>query len=76
MSNSKIPSYVPQQDIRWLMGRVHVGTPDAEIESDIRGRLANNPKATEEMIAACVAFALQCHAENRGLYRSVMTGKF
>jgi hypothetical protein len=71
----KVPSYVPQGPIRWLMGRVHVGTPDVEIEADIRRRMVkNNP--TEEQMRACVDYALACHRENQGLYHTVMTGKF
>lgn len=66
--------FVPQFDIRWLVGRMHVGTPDSEIAADIARRLAKNPKATEEMIAECVAFALHCHHENGRLYRDVMRG--
>lgn len=70
---SKItPSYVPQGSIRWLMGRVHVGTPDAEVEADIRKRL---PDATEEQKVECVKYALACHRENQDLYHAVMTGR-
>jgi len=72
MRKPKVPDYVPQQSIRWLMGRVHVGTPDAEVEADMRKRCS---KATEEQAAACVEFALACHHENQGLYRSVMSGR-
>ena len=25
---------VPEGQIRWLLGRVHVGTPDTEVEAD------------------------------------------
>lgn len=58
------------------MGRIHVSTPDAEIEADIRSRLAKNAGITEEMLVECVEYAIACHRENQGLYRSVMTGKF
>jgi hypothetical protein len=71
----RVPKYVPQFDIRWLMGRVHVGTPDSEVEADMRRRFAKS-NATPVQVQACVDFALRCHHENQGLYRSVMSGKF
>lgn len=49
MRKPKVPAYVPQQSIRWLMGRVHVGTPDAEIKADMRLCCAKS-KATEKQI--------------------------
>ena len=73
MPKPSVPDYVPQGSIRWLMGRVHVGTPDAEVEADMRRRCA---KATKEQTAACVAFALACHKENRELYAAVVSGRF
>ena len=63
----------PRGDIHWLMGRVHVGTPDAEIEADIRGR-CTDPAYTPEIVQEAVDYALICHRENQGLYRYVMTG--
>lgn len=70
-----VPAYVPKGSIHWLMGRVHVGTPDAEVESDIRRRLAENPACTEEMLSECVKYAIACHRENQGLYRAVVSGR-
>lgn len=75
MSLAKVPDYVPQASIRWLMGRVHVGTPDSEVEADMRKRCAKG-NGTEEQIAACVAFAIACHRENQRLYDAVTTGDF
>jgi len=74
-----VPSYVPKGDIHWLMGRVHVGTPDAEIEQEIRRRLEamiRAGKANEGMVAECVKYAIACHRENQGLYNAVVTGRF
>jgi len=68
---------VPRSAISWLMGRVHVGTSDAEIEADIRKRIAEGPQAklyTESLIKQSVAYALECHKRNRGLYRDVVNG--
>ena len=63
----------PREDIHWLMGRVHVGTPDSEVEADIRRR-CTDPVYTPELIQEAVDYALLCHAENRDLYRYVNSG--
>jgi len=67
-----VENIVPESAIRWLIGRVHVSTPDAQVEADIRRR---TPKATKEAQDACVAYALKCHHENQNLYRSVQSGR-
>ena len=56
---------VPQASIRWLVGRVHVSTPDAVVEADIRCRCS---KATEAQRNACVKHALKCHRDNQALF--------
>ena len=61
----------PRNDIRWLMGRVHVGTSDAEIEADIRAR-CSDPAYTPEIIQEAIDYALLCHRENQNLYARVM----
>ena len=60
--------HVPRNDIRWLMGRVHVGTCAAEIEADIRDRCAKNPAFTPSLIKQSIAYALECHKRNRALF--------
>ena len=62
---------VPEGSIRWLLGRVHVSTPDAEVEADIRLTCS---KATEAQRKACVKYALKCHRENQALYCRVIYG--
>lgn len=62
---------IPEASIRWLIGRVHVGTSDAEIEADMLRRCA---KATTAQQKACVKYALKCHRENQALYGYVMSG--
>ena len=64
----------PRGDIHWLMGRVHIGTPDIEVKADIRSR-CTDPAYTPELIQEAVDYALLCHAENQGLYRYVMSGQ-
>ena len=61
---------VPQASIRWLLGNVHVSTPDSEVEADMRSRLKT---VTEAQRNACVKYALKCHHENQGLYSPVTT---
>ena len=63
---------VPEGSIRWLLGRVHISTPDAEVEADIRRRCS---KATEAQRKAIVKYALKCHHENQGLYNRVVSGR-
>lgn len=68
----RIPACVPQHMIRYIVGKFHVGTPDSEIEADIRRRLVD---AGTHQAIACVQFALDCHHENQELYRKVMSGR-
>lgn len=70
-----VPTYVPKGSIHWLMGRIHVGTSDAEIESDIRTRLSKNQNCTEDMMVECVKYAIACHRENQSLYHAVVSGR-
>ena len=75
---TRVPKYVPQSAIRWLVGRFHVGVADSEIEADFRRRLAKNAAKdwTAEQTEECIKFALTCHHENQALYRAVMSGRF
>jgi hypothetical protein len=69
---------VPRAAISWLVGRFHVGTSDKEIEKAIRVRITTSPdkaKYTESLITQSVAYALECHRRNRGLYNDVMGGR-
>lgn len=66
--------------IRMHVGSMHVGTPDATIEREIRNavayRLAKRDAKSWRVIPTladdCVAYALQCHHENYEEYRSVL----
>ena len=57
---------VPRGDIHWLMGRVHVGTPDTEVAADIRKR-CTAPGYTSSIVRQSIAYALECHKRNRAL---------
>jgi len=56
---------VPKQSISWLLGRVHVSTPDSEVEADIRRRCSALTPAQRN---ACVKYALKCHRDNQALF--------
>lgn len=60
--------------VRWLMGRIHVSTPDDEIRADIMQRTKKWPEmVTRE---AMVTYALAVHRSNQRLYRQVTRGRF
>ena len=64
---------VPQSEIRFLVGKEHVGTSDESIASLIGARCVK-AGMTERQIAQCVKYAIGAHAENRELYDFVMRG--
>lgn len=63
---------IPEGQIRWLVNRLHVNTPTADIEADIRRRTNGWPEAS---ITKAIAYALKCHHDNRALYGQVMSGQ-
>ena len=66
---------VPQFEIRFLVGKEHVGTSDESIASLIGARCAKAKAGmTEKQIGQCVKYAIGVHAENRELYDFVMRG--
>lgn len=64
--------------IRFIMGRVHVGTPDATVEADIRARVARGRTGGQRCSVATenalVRMALAQHKRNREEYATVMGG--
>ncbi|RWM86475.1 MAG: hypothetical protein EOR84_30650 [Mesorhizobium sp.] len=64
----KIHPKIPLQQIRWLIGRQHVGTPDAEIEELIIARAKDWPRAA---IDSAKKFALLCHRKNQNLVKEM-----
>jgi hypothetical protein len=58
--------------IRWLVAKYHVGTPDETIKADMIKRLKGDvdAKARKQV----VAFALKQHHKNQRLYCRVMSG--
>jgi len=63
---------VPKASIQWLVARLHVSTPDSEVEADIRKRMHGH--TTVKQTDKCVAYALKCHKHNQALYSHVMRG--
>ena len=64
---------VPQFEIRFLVGKEHVGARDESIASLIGAR-CEKAGMTERQIARCVKYAIGAHAENRELYDFVVRG--
>ena len=62
---------VPKTSIDWLLGRINVGTPDAEVAADIRRR-SEKAGASEPQVKANVAYAIKQHHANIEMYNSVM----
>ena len=71
----KYDERIPVGSTRWLVNRLHVSTSDAEIEADMRRRVADRPDWTPELVAQLVACALECHRENQRLYSDVVSGR-
>jgi hypothetical protein len=66
---------VPRGDISWLMGRVHVATPDSEIEADLRRRCAGaGSTIPADLVDECVQYALAVHKANRDLFAHFRLG--
>jgi len=64
---------VPAARIRWLLDGVHVAASYGAVALDIAERL---PGATSDQDAAdTIRYALDVHADNRGMYADVMGGR-
>ncbi|ESY35727.1 hypothetical protein NKK48_01355 [Mesorhizobium sp. C386A] len=64
----KIHPQIPLQEIRWLVGRQHVGEPDTTIEALFDERAKTWP---EKAIASAKKFAIWCHRRNQILVREM-----
>ena len=68
-----VASQVPKQQIEWIMGNVHVLTPDEEVVGDWKKRCAR-AKVSPALEKAIIAYALKVHHKNRDLFTDVMSG--
>jgi hypothetical protein len=59
--------------LEWLVGRMHVGTPDAEVREYVARRLRVDVEARER--AKILRRAVTIHRRNRRLYMDVMSGR-
>jgi len=59
--------------LAWVVGRMHVGTSDAEVRAEIRRRL--RPEVPTRERQRIVDAAVRIHRRNRRLYVAVMGGR-
>ena len=64
---------IPKAIIRHIVGNLHVYTSDRAVIADLRKRFIGDCW-TKARRKAAYRYALQVHADNRALYRSVMGG--
>ncbi len=64
---------IPKSQIRWIVGRFHVSTSDADIKAEIRKRCVRG--WTEKDIVRAEIYAVKCHHEHQRLYRAVVSGQ-
>jgi len=72
-----VDATVPTVALNSILGWTHVGTSDADVEADVRERLAkvDDGRWTPALVEQTVAAALWIHAENRALYVAVTSGR-
>jgi hypothetical protein len=66
-------SLIPRHSIEFLVNRLHMSTPDAEVEAALRQRMVttNPPARVQKMV---VRYALSVHHKNQKLYDFVTGG--
>ena len=62
---------IPKGQLDCVVDRFHIGTPDSEIEADIR-RMCGNLNLTPGLINAAVKYALRRHDNNVSLYQRIV----
>ena len=65
---------IPQGQIEWLVGNMHVGTPRRDVVKDFarrfrRARLEHGKRFDRAFRKACYRHALAAHEDNRSLVR-------
>jgi hypothetical protein len=64
-----------KSQIDWLMGRVHVGTPDEEVRANIEKR-CKKAGFDAKLTRRCSDYAIKAHRKNQQMYSDVMSGSF
>jgi hypothetical protein len=74
----RVSPLVPTMAIDHHLGRVHVGTSDAEVKADIEQMVAraaaNDPRWTPALRRQAVKYALWSHHRNQAEYEWLMSG--
>jgi hypothetical protein len=65
----------PRDSIRYLLDRIHVETPFAEVEADLNRRMDGAKINEPRLVREAIAYARIVHERNRDLYRKVMSGQ-
>lgn len=63
---------VPKSQIDFLVGRMHVGSSDADVAADIGKRVKSQPEHFQKLI---IAYAIKSHHKNIKTYNDVMGGR-
>lgn len=58
---------IPYSQLRWIVGHMHVGTPDNEVCADIEERAAHAGVKDPDLVAQLCAYALVWHRANQAL---------
>ena len=66
---NEILNETSKRQVRWLIDRLHVSTPDSEVANDIATRLEGQDPY---LAAQATVYALECHRANRDQYHAVM----
>ena len=71
---------VPMSQVRWIVGKIHCGTPDSEVAGDAMRRAEKavwqGKPLTKAQKKKVVDAFLKAHHENQNLYCDVMQGRF
>lgn len=65
---------IPKDQIRYIVGKLHVGESDEKVRALIRMRTAPHPGWTQARVKQAEAYALKVHRDNQKMYAYVMGG--
>jgi hypothetical protein len=66
---------IPKGSIEWIVNKLHVGTSDEAVKTNIRKRCTPDGGWSEAAIVKAEEYAIKCHRKNQDLYRRVMSGR-